>query len=74
MEAIEQVGLKVATDQGGNSCEKMIPFLIEPVHVHRNDSFIAAFPYPKVQIIYGIDFPQVNFLCVASFDCLQYRM
>ncbi|XP_034682507.1 probable UDP-3-O-acyl-N-acetylglucosamine deacetylase 1, mitochondrial [Vitis riparia] len=59
VEAIEQVGLKVATDQGGNSCEKMIPFLIEPVHVHRNDSFIAAFPYPKVQIIYGIDFPQV---------------
>ncbi|KAJ9708534.1 hypothetical protein PVL29_000527 [Vitis rotundifolia] len=59
VEAIEQVGLKVATDQGGNSCEKMIPFLIEPVHVHRNDSFIAAFPYPKVQIIYGINFPQV---------------
>lgn len=67
MEAIKQAGLKVATDENGNSCEKMIPFLIEPVHVHRNDSFIAAFPCPKAQIIYGIDFPQVILLCISSF-------
>ena len=74
MGAIKQVGLKVATDETGSSCEKMIPFLIEPVLVHRNDSFIAAFPSPKAQIIYGIDFPQVNFLCIASSDYLQHRV
>lgn len=65
VDAIKQVGLKVATDQGGNSCEKMIPFLTEPVYVHRNDSFIAAFPCQRVQIIYGINFPQVKFLCIG---------
>ncbi|KAK9276183.1 hypothetical protein L1049_005714 [Liquidambar formosana] len=59
VEAIEQVGLKVAVDRDGNNREKMAPFLDEPVHVWRNDSFIAAFPSPKVHITYGINFPQV---------------
>ncbi|KAL6994665.1 UDP-3-O-acyl-N-acetylglucosamine deacetylase, partial [Sarracenia purpurea var. burkii] len=58
MEAIEQVGLKVATDRGGNSCVKMAPFLNEPVNVWKNDSFVAAFPSPEVRVTYGINFTQ----------------
>lgn len=59
VKAIESVGLKVAEDGNGNSCEKLAPFLNEPVHVWKNDSFIAAFPSPKVCLSYGINFPQV---------------
>lgn len=59
VEAIELVGLKVATDQGGNSCEKMAPFLNKSLHVRKNDSFVAAIPSPEVHITCGIDFPQV---------------
>ncbi|XP_038688449.1 probable UDP-3-O-acyl-N-acetylglucosamine deacetylase 1, mitochondrial isoform X2 [Tripterygium wilfordii] len=60
VEVIEQMGLKVAVDQSGNSCDKLAPYLNEPMHVWRNDSFVAAFPSPKVLISYGIDFPQVE--------------
>ncbi|KAB1205829.1 putative UDP-3-O-[3-hydroxymyristoyl] N-acetylglucosamine deacetylase 5 [Morella rubra] len=56
---IEQIGVEVATDQFGNSCEKMAPYVNEPVHVWRNDSFVAAIPSEKIHITYGIDFPQV---------------
>lgn len=63
VEAIEQAGLKVATDQGGNTCEKMAAHVNEPVHIWRNDSFVAAFPSPEVFISYGIGFPQVNLYC-----------
>ncbi|XP_058181716.1 probable UDP-3-O-acyl-N-acetylglucosamine deacetylase 1, mitochondrial isoform X1 [Rhododendron vialii] len=59
VEAIEQVGLKVATDQGGNNCEKMAPFLNETLHVRKNDSFVAAIPSSEVHITCGIDFSQV---------------
>ncbi|CAK9135585.1 unnamed protein product [Ilex paraguariensis] len=59
MEAIEQAGLKVATDPTGKGCEKLAAFLNEPVHMWKNDSFIAAFPSPKVYITYGINFPEV---------------
>ncbi|PSS13369.1 UDP-3-O-acyl-N-acetylglucosamine deacetylase [Actinidia chinensis var. chinensis] len=59
VEAIEQVGLKVATDRGGNSYEKMAPFLNEPVHVWKNDSFVAAFPSPEVHVTCGINFSHV---------------
>ncbi|XP_074330070.1 putative UDP-3-O-acyl-N-acetylglucosamine deacetylase 1, mitochondrial isoform X2 [Apium graveolens] len=59
VKAIESVGLKVAEDGNGNSCEKLAPFLNEPVHVWKNDSFVAAFPSPKVCLSYGINFPQV---------------
>ena len=62
MEAIEQVGLKAATDQHGNICEKMAAHVNEPVHVWKNGSFVAAFPSPKVCITYGIDFSQVHTL------------
>ncbi|CAA0811491.1 Probable UDP-3-O- [Striga hermonthica] len=58
VEAVNQAGLKVAVDSGGRSCEKLAPYLSEPVHMMKNDSFIAAFPYPKVNISYGIDYPQ----------------
>lgn len=61
VEAIEEAGLKAALDCSGNSCAKLAPVLREPVAVWKNDSFIAAFPYSKVKITYGIDFPQVNF-------------
>lgn len=59
VEAINQAGLKMAVDDGGKSCEKLAPYLNKPVHVQKNDSFIAAFPYSKVNITYGIDYPQV---------------
>ncbi|CAI9785486.1 unnamed protein product [Fraxinus pennsylvanica] len=58
VEAIDQVGLKVAIDCGGSSCEKLAPFLNQPVHVRKNDSFMVAYPHSKVNITYGIDFPQ----------------
>ncbi|KAH9794531.1 hypothetical protein KPL71_004921 [Citrus sinensis] len=57
-EAIEQVGLKEALDCHGNNAEKVAPFLNQPIYVQREDSFVAAFPSQKVQISYGIDFPQ----------------
>ncbi|KAL3635938.1 hypothetical protein CASFOL_020485 [Castilleja foliolosa] len=53
VEAINQAGLKVAVDSGGESCEKLAPYLSEPVLTMKNDSFIAAFPYPKVNITYA---------------------
>ncbi|KAL3751169.1 hypothetical protein ACJRO7_012050 [Eucalyptus globulus] len=59
VEAIEGVGLKVAKDAGGNSLEKMAPYLDEPVHVWRNDSFVVAFPSSQVHISCGINFPHV---------------
>ncbi|KAH9746144.1 hypothetical protein KPL70_004323 [Citrus sinensis] len=58
-EAIEQVGLKEALDCHGNNAEKVAPFLNQSIYVQREDSFVAAFPSQKVQISYGIDFPQV---------------
>ncbi|XP_047976650.1 probable UDP-3-O-acyl-N-acetylglucosamine deacetylase 1, mitochondrial [Salvia hispanica] len=58
VDAINQSGLKVAVDIGGQSCQKLAPYLNEPVHVLHNDSFITAIPYPKVRITYGIDYPQ----------------
>ncbi|CAN4114579.1 unnamed protein product [Withania somnifera] len=57
--AIEEAGLKAALDSSGKSCEKLAPVLKEPVTLWKNESFIAAFPYSKVKITYGIDFPQV---------------
>ncbi|KAM3324106.1 putative UDP-3-O-acyl-N-acetylglucosamine deacetylase 1, mitochondrial isoform X1 [Capsicum chacoense] len=58
VDAIEEAGLKEALDRSGKSCEKLAPVLREPVTVWKNDSFIAAFPYSKIKITYGIDFPQ----------------
>lgn len=59
VEAVEEVGLKVATDIDGKSCDKIAPHVKEPVYVWRDDSFVAAFPSEVVQITYGISFPQV---------------
>ncbi|QCD89569.1 probable UDP-3-O-acyl-N-acetylglucosamine deacetylase 2, mitochondrial isoform X1 [Vigna unguiculata] len=58
VEAVEEVGLAVATDLDGNSVEKMAPHVNEPVCAWSNDSFVAAFPSTAVQITYGINFPQ----------------
>lgn len=60
VEAIEGVGLEVAKDACGNSLEKMAPYLDEPVHVRRNDSFVVAFPSSQVHISCGINFPHVR--------------
>ncbi|XP_047342160.1 probable UDP-3-O-acyl-N-acetylglucosamine deacetylase 1, mitochondrial isoform X2 [Impatiens glandulifera] len=59
VDAIEQVGLKTASDLNGNDREKMAPFINAPIHVCKGDSFVAAFPSSDVRITYGIDFPQV---------------
>lgn len=61
LEAIEQVGLEDAIDVKGNKCEKMAPFVNAPIHIKRNDSFIAAFPSQEIQITYGINYPEVYF-------------
>ncbi|KAJ0094516.1 hypothetical protein Patl1_15546 [Pistacia atlantica] len=42
---------KEALDQHGNNGKNFAPYLNEPVHVWRNDSFKAAFPSPKVPAI-----------------------
>ncbi|XP_070011795.1 probable UDP-3-O-acyl-N-acetylglucosamine deacetylase 1, mitochondrial isoform X2 [Nicotiana sylvestris] len=60
VEAIEEAGLKASLDRSGKSREKLARVLTEPITAWRNDSFIAAFPYSKVKITYGIDFLQVE--------------
>ncbi|KAI9387011.1 hypothetical protein POPTR_010G106400v4 [Populus trichocarpa] len=62
VERIEKDGLVAAKDECGNDCEKLAPYLNEPIHVSKNDSFVAAFPSPKVRVSYGIDFPQVEYM------------
>ncbi|XP_062150154.1 probable UDP-3-O-acyl-N-acetylglucosamine deacetylase 1, mitochondrial [Alnus glutinosa] len=71
VKAIELVGLKVATDQFGNGCEKMAPYVNEPMHVWRSDSFVAAFPSQKIHITYGIDFPQVHAIGCQWFSAVS---
>ncbi|GAB2222936.1 hypothetical protein Droror1_Dr00017068 [Drosera rotundifolia] len=60
VEAIEQTGLEDALDIHGNVCERMAPFINEPVSMWRDDSIVAAFPSPVTRITYGINFPQVG--------------
>lgn len=60
VDAIEEVGLKLAIDQRGNCCEKMAPYVNQPVYAWRNDCYLVAFPASAVRITYGIDFPQVQ--------------
>lgn len=60
VEAIEQVGVTVAMDSNGRNCEKLAPYLTQPVHVSKGDSVISAFPSKQISISYGINFPQVN--------------
>ncbi|KAE8699028.1 putative N-acetylglucosamine deacetylase 1 [Hibiscus syriacus] len=59
VEAIEQVGQKEALDRCGNNLEKLAPYLNEPLHVLRNDSFIVGLPSSEVRITCGIDFPKM---------------
>ncbi|KAK7308667.1 hypothetical protein VNO77_42287 [Canavalia gladiata] len=75
--AVKEVGLKVATDLDGKNAKKMVPHMNEPVHVWRNDSFVAAFPSEVVQITYGINFPQApaigcQWFSTAPLDNLVY--
>ncbi|PON45937.1 UDP-3-O-acyl N-acetylglucosamine deacetylase [Parasponia andersonii] len=77
VKAIEQVGLKVATDECGKSYERMAAHVNEPVHILKNGSVVAAFPSPEVRITYGIGFPQapaIGYQCLssASFDSSYY--
>ena len=62
VEAIEDASLVEAVNECGNRCEKLSPFLSEPVYVQKNDSFVAAFPSDKVCVTYGIEFSQVAFM------------
>nr|GEW66010.1 probable UDP-3-O-acyl-N-acetylglucosamine deacetylase 2, mitochondrial isoform X1 [Tanacetum cinerariifolium] len=59
VKAIEQVGLTAAMDSIGRSCDKLAPYLSQPVHVSKGDSLIAAFPSKETNISYGINFPQL---------------
>ncbi|CAL0314903.1 unnamed protein product [Lupinus luteus] len=77
--SVEEVGLKEATDRDGKTCEKIAPHVNEPVHVWRNDSFVAAFPSEVVQITYGISFPQApaigsQWFSTNPLDNLVYSM
>ncbi|XP_021909735.1 probable UDP-3-O-acyl-N-acetylglucosamine deacetylase 2 isoform X2 [Carica papaya] len=60
LNAIEEVGVTTALDECGGRVGKMAPHLNEPIHVCKNDSFLVAFPAPKVHTTYGIDFNQVS--------------
>lgn len=60
VEAIEEAGLCPAEDSTGHPVDKMAPFVVDPVHVWKNGSFICAFPSSKPQITCGIDFSHVN--------------
>ncbi|XP_020206606.1 probable UDP-3-O-acyl-N-acetylglucosamine deacetylase 2, mitochondrial isoform X1 [Cajanus cajan] len=77
--AVEEVGLKVATDPEGKNVEKMAPHVNEPVYAYRNDSFLAAFPSEVVRITYGINFPQApvigcQWFSTPPLDNLVYSM
>ncbi|KAI5394566.1 probable UDP-3-O-acyl-N-acetylglucosamine deacetylase 1, mitochondrial isoform X2 [Lathyrus oleraceus] len=79
VEALDEVGLETATDIDGKSCEKIAPHVNEPVHVWRNDSFIAAFPSEVVRVTYGINFSQApaigcQWFSTPPLDDLVYSM
>lgn len=61
VEAIKEAGLYVAKDHNDCSLEKLLPKLHEPVYLWHGNSFLIAFPSPKIQITYGIDFSKVLF-------------
>ncbi|KAL4569463.1 hypothetical protein LXL04_025101 [Taraxacum kok-saghyz] len=67
VEAIEQVGVTAAMDFNGKSCDKLAPYLTQPVHVSKGDSVISAFPSKQISISYGINFPQVPALSLQWF-------
>ncbi|KAH9622719.1 hypothetical protein KSS87_007860, partial [Heliosperma pusillum] len=69
VEAIDEAGLDDALDENGKSSKKMAPFLDGPVCVKRNDSFLAAFPSPKLLITYGINFSEVPSIGCQWFSC-----
>ncbi|KAL4590567.1 hypothetical protein LXL04_003500 [Taraxacum kok-saghyz] len=68
VEAIEQVGVTAAMDFNGKSCDKVAPYLTQPVHVSKGDSVISAFPSKQISISYGINFPQVPALSLQWFS------
>ncbi|CAH9114523.1 unnamed protein product [Cuscuta europaea] len=69
VKAIDEVGLEVASYYGGQTCEKLAPYVNEPVHVWKNDAFIAAFPCSNIKISYGINFPQAPAIGCQWFSC-----
>ncbi|VFQ66485.1 unnamed protein product [Cuscuta campestris] len=58
--AIQEVGLEVAAHPSGENYDKLAPYVNEPIHMWKNDAFIAAFPSSNIRISYGINFPQVE--------------
>ncbi|XP_078161339.1 putative UDP-3-O-acyl-N-acetylglucosamine deacetylase 1, mitochondrial [Carex rostrata] len=69
-ELIKSTGLCVARDDKGLGMEKLVPKLLETVHLHRDDSFIVAFPSPETRITYGIDFPKVPAIGSQQFSLI----
>ncbi|KAG2318828.1 hypothetical protein Bca4012_054968 [Brassica carinata] len=59
VDAIEEAGINVAQNHGGETVEKMVAHVNKPVYVCKNDSFVAVFPDVETRITCGIDFPQV---------------
>ncbi|KAI5057494.1 hypothetical protein GOP47_0027509 [Adiantum capillus-veneris] len=60
VEAIHAAGLEFALDKEGNKVEHTTFSLMNPIHVTKADSFIAAFPSPDLRITYGIEFKEVS--------------
>ncbi|KAJ4818339.1 UDP-3-O-acyl-N-acetylglucosamine deacetylase [Rhynchospora pubera] len=59
VELVQSAGLCIATDDEGLERERLVPKLLEPMHLHRDDSFIVAVPSTETCISCGIDFPKV---------------
>ncbi|XP_074579027.1 putative UDP-3-O-acyl-N-acetylglucosamine deacetylase 1, mitochondrial [Curcuma longa] len=59
VEAIKEAGLYVANDHNGCSLEKLVPKLHEPLYLWHGNSFLIAFPSPKIYITYGIHFSKI---------------
>uniref|UniRef100_A0A7N0TFY5 UDP-3-O-acyl-N-acetylglucosamine deacetylase n=1 Tax=Kalanchoe fedtschenkoi TaxID=63787 RepID=A0A7N0TFY5_KALFE len=60
VQAIEETGLKVASDRDGGTHDKVAQPLNEPMLVFRKDACVAAFPSPSLQVTCGIDFAQAS--------------
>ncbi|RAL48072.1 hypothetical protein DM860_017863 [Cuscuta australis] len=67
--AIQEVGLEVAAHPSGENYDKLAPYVNEPIHMWKNDAFIAAFPSSNIRISYGINFPQAPAIGCQWFSC-----
>lgn len=72
VEAVQETGLAFALDKGGSKVQRTSFTLTDPLFVSKADSFVAAFPSPKMRISYGIEFQEVIFLKL-QLDKLVYK-